>query len=130
MCIGLKVTRPEAAIADASRLVIHDIYPTFFTSESFLQSAQYYMEQKEDAHGGFKSEKKQEGKLALGVGRENITGILPLYLFKEHWSIAKRKIQPVFGLMCTLDIMGYSSEQLYTIPYLVYLKALYKLEKD
>ncbi len=36
MCIGLRVQRPEAAIADASRLVIKDIYPTYITAESFL----------------------------------------------------------------------------------------------
>jgi hypothetical protein len=46
----------------------------------------------------------------MGIGRENITGLFPLYLFKEHWIIAKRKIQPLFGFMCTLDIMGYSKE--------------------
>jgi len=28
----------------------------------------------------------------MGIGRENITGLLPLFLFKEHWFIAKRKI--------------------------------------
>lgn len=36
MCIGLDVERPEAAIADASRLVIKRIVPTYATSESFL----------------------------------------------------------------------------------------------
>jgi hypothetical protein len=45
----------------------------------------------------------------MGVGRENITAVLPLYLFKEHWLIAKRKSAPVFGFICTLDIMGYAS---------------------
>jgi len=39
MCIGLDVVRPEAAIADASRLVIKDVFPTYMTAESFLQSA-------------------------------------------------------------------------------------------
>jgi hypothetical protein len=55
---------------------------------------------------------------------------MPLYLFKEHWSIAKRKIQPIFGMMCTLDVMGYSSEQLYTIPFLVYIRAMQKLKDE
>ena len=53
-----------------------------------------------------------------------VTGIMPIYLFKEHWEIAKRKIQPVFGYMCTLDIMGYTSEQYFTIPFLVYARAI------
>jgi hypothetical protein len=61
------------------------------------------------AHGGFDN-KKNEAKLASGLGNENITGIMPLYLFDEHFKISKIKIQPVFGFMTTLDIMGYSSE--------------------
>ena len=36
MCIGLSVTRPEAAIADSSRLIIRDIFPTYISAESFL----------------------------------------------------------------------------------------------
>jgi len=39
MSIALDVVRPAAAIADASRLVIRDIFPTYMTAESFLQSA-------------------------------------------------------------------------------------------
>lgn len=46
----------------------------------------------------------------LGLGNESITGILPLHLFDEHWSIAKRKVAPVLGFMCTLDVMGYSMD--------------------
>jgi len=41
MCISLTIQRPEAAIADASRLVIIDIIPTYISAESFLQSAQF-----------------------------------------------------------------------------------------
>jgi hypothetical protein len=36
MCIGLSVTRSEAAIADSSRLIIKDIFPTYITADSFL----------------------------------------------------------------------------------------------
>jgi hypothetical protein len=68
--------------------------------------------------------------LALGLGRENITGVLPLYLFNEHWRIASKKIQPILGLMCTLDIMGYTSEQFFTIPFTVLMKAAAKLEEN
>lgn len=45
-----------------------------------------------------------------GLGNERINAVIPLYLFKEHWAIAKRKIQPIYGFVCTLDVMGYSSE--------------------
>lgn len=36
MCIGIEFEKPEAAIADPSRLIIKNIVPTYTTSESFL----------------------------------------------------------------------------------------------
>ena len=41
MCLALKIQRPEAAIADASRVVIQDIYPTYLSADGFLQSSQF-----------------------------------------------------------------------------------------
>ena len=107
MCLCLDVGRSPAAIADPTKLVIKEIIPTFMTSDSFLDSAIFNLGKTEEAHGGFKV--SNEGKLAMGVGRENITGVLPLFLFQEHWEIAKRKAAPVYGFLCTLDIMGYAS---------------------
>jgi len=49
-----------------------------------------------------------------------------LYLFKEHWEIARRKAPPVYGFICTLDVMGYASSQYFTVPYLVLLKIIEK----
>ena len=129
MSIGLKISRPVAAIADPSRLIIQDVLPTFMSVESFLQSAQFSITEDQDAHGGF-DPKEKGGQLATGIGREGITGILPLFLFKEHWDIARRKVQPVFGFMCTLDVMGYSSEMLFTIPFLVLQKAQEKVQNQ
>jgi len=105
MCLCLDVGRSPAAIADASKLVIKDIVPTFMTADSFVDSAVFNLSKNSDAHGGFKV--GNEGNLAMGLGRENITGIMPLYLFPEHWEIAKRKCGPVYGFICTLDVMGY-----------------------
>lgn len=42
--IGMAVERPEAAIADPSRLIIKDIVPTYATSDSFLESAQFKLQ--------------------------------------------------------------------------------------
>jgi hypothetical protein len=41
MCIALSVNRPEAAIADPSRLSIKSIIPTYIKAESFLESAKF-----------------------------------------------------------------------------------------
>ncbi|CDW75354.1 UNKNOWN [Stylonychia lemnae] len=124
MCLGLDVGRSEAAIADPTRLVIKDIIPTFMSADSFLTVAAFTIKRNEEAHGGY--DVKNQGQLALGVGRENITGIMPLYLFKEHWEFARRKAPPVYGFITTLDVMGYASSQYFTVPYLVLLKALEK----
>lgn len=57
MCICLNVQRPEAAIADPSRLVINDVYPTYVSADLFLKSARHKLEHSfsdgKDAHGGF-----------------------------------------------------------------------------
>jgi hypothetical protein len=128
MALALDVGRSEAAISDPSKLVIKDIIPTFMTTDSFLDSAVFSLNKNKDAHGGFTV--KNEGKLAMGLGRENITGVLPLFLFKEHWLVARKKAGPVFGFMCTLDIMGYSSSQYFTIPYLVLLACMDKTQSE
>lgn len=49
-----------------------------------------------------------------------------MFLFPEHWHIAKRKLGPLFGFMCTLDVMGFSNEQMSIVPYLVMIKAMQK----
>lgn len=41
LAIGLRVRRPEAAIADPSRVIIDDIFPTYVSTESFLESANF-----------------------------------------------------------------------------------------
>ena len=58
--------------------------------DSFLESSIYNLRMNQDAAGGF--DLREEGKLAVGAGRENISGVIPLYLFKEHWDIAKHKL--------------------------------------
>jgi len=60
------------------------------SANSFLESAKYQIEKDFGAHGGF-NPKNDLGRLALGLAYENITGVMPLYLFNEHWQIAKRK---------------------------------------
>ena len=125
-CLGiwLDVARSEAAIADPNQLIVKDVIPTFMSWSAYLESAAYNLERQSTAHGTF--DKNTQGSLATGIGRENVTGILPLYLFNEHWEISKRTLPSIFGFMCTLDIMGYSDDQFYVIPFTVYFKWLNK----
>ena len=105
MCLGLEISRSKATIDDPSRLIIREVHPTFLSLDSFLESSIFNLKCNQDSSGGF--EYDRQGELAIGVGRESISGALPLFLFKEHWKIAQRKIQPLLGFMCTLDPLGY-----------------------
>jgi hypothetical protein len=58
------------------------------------------------------------------VGREKISGVLPLYLFREHKEVTKLKQGPLYGFMCCLDPMGFAVSQAFTIPFLVLAKAI------
>jgi hypothetical protein len=73
-------------------------------------------------HGGFG--RCAQGQVVLGTGREPITGVLPLFLSEQHWAVARHRIKPLLGWMCTLNVLGYSRAQLLAVPFLVLAKAL------
>lgn len=128
MCLGLSIARSQATIQDPTKLVIKEVYPVYMSMDAFLESSIFNLKQHEGAAGGFKLE--DEAKLAVGAGRESISGLMPLYLFREHWSLARRKIQPLFGFMCTLEPTGYTTSQFYAIPFLVLNAAMRRYCKD
>ena len=74
MCIGLAIKRSEATISDPSRLVIKRVYPVFMSLDSFLDSALFSLQLNQDAAGNFDI-KDEGGKLAVGAGREELTGL-------------------------------------------------------
>jgi hypothetical protein len=90
MCLSLSISRTEATIQDPTKLVIKAIVPTYMSLDSFLDASIFKLKQNENAHGGF--DLNMQGELALGLGRESVTGVLPLFLFKEHWEVAKCKL--------------------------------------
>jgi len=85
--------------------------------DSFLDSSIFSLKLNSDAAGGF--DYANQGQLAISAGNDSLTGVMPLFLFKEHWELAKCKIQPLFGFMCTLEPLGFAQNQLYTVPFLV-----------
>lgn len=70
-----------------------------------------------------KEEEQKNAFIMKGLGNELITGAMPLYLFPEHWALARRRLGPMFGMMTTLDVMGFNYEQYMVIPFLVLIKA-------
>ena len=129
-CMGLclSISRSEATINDPTKLIVKDIVPTFMSLDQFLESSIFNLKKNQDASGGF--DYKNQGELALGVGRESVSGLMPLFLFKEHKDFVRVKMQPLYGFMCTLDPMGYTSSQSFTIPFLVLLKAIEDVAKE
>ena len=81
--IGLEISRSEATIMDPSKLIVRKVIPTFISIDQFLESSLFKLKHNQDAAGGF--DWKKSGELALGIGREPISGVFPLFLFEEHW---------------------------------------------
>eukprot|EP01120_Amphizonella_sp_Union-15-10_P011103 TRINITY_DN4622_c0_g1_i1.p1 TRINITY_DN4622_c0_g1~~TRINITY_DN4622_c0_g1_i1.p1 ORF type:complete len:209 (+),score=43.92 TRINITY_DN4622_c0_g1_i1:107-733(+) len=81
LCIGIDVTRSQAAIADPSQVVVKKIASSFLSAESFLDSV-LYASAKDSSHGGF--DRNAQGCILVGQSREPITGVLPLYLSLIH----------------------------------------------
>ena len=91
MCIALEIERPSVCIADTSRLIIKHIHTSYISANSFMHSAAYNIAKDPLAHSGFNDIDQLQHpnqRLAQGFSRENITGIMPLYLFQSHWKIA------------------------------------------
>ncbi|CAG8604767.1 17967_t:CDS:2 [Acaulospora morrowiae] len=125
ICLTLDVSRSQAAIADPSQVNVKKINQTFLSSGAFLDSVKFALEENapENVHGGFQF--SLFGQSAIqGMARENITGILPLYINEKHWSIAREKMKPIMGYVTTLDMFGYAYSQVTTVPFLVLAKAL------
>jgi hypothetical protein len=50
--------------------------------DQFLESSIFNLKQNQDASGAF--DYNNQGQLALAF-HEPVTGVFPVYLFKEHW---------------------------------------------
>ncbi|CAG8475296.1 4639_t:CDS:2 [Ambispora leptoticha] len=131
MCLTLDIARSEAAIADPTQIKIKTINQTFLTSDAFMTSVGHALEEndEENVHGGFQGP-SFGASVIKGLAREDITGILPLYINEKHWQIARERIKPILGYMTTLDVFGYSYAQLTTIPFLVLGRAFSDTSMD
>ena len=79
MCLSLQIGRSQATIQDPTKLVIQGIVPTFMSLDSFLDSSIFKLKQNSSAAGDF--DYNMQSELALGLGRESVSGVLPLFLF-------------------------------------------------
>ena len=122
LCITFDMIRPEIAMADATRITIKKIYPTIMSARAFMDSAKYALNKDSGASGGFSTE--TQGSIVKGVGSENITAVLPIYICKEHWDIASLLMKPILGWDITLDPVGYSYFQKKVVPFMLLTHAM------
>lgn len=130
MCLSLTVTRPQTAIVDPTKLRIIDIKPTMISASAYYdayESAKNNINDETKLHGGFNN---ILGIVMKGMANEEINAVIPLYLFEEHWEISKKWMKMILGLITTLDPLGYSYEQMITIPFMILSKALHKLNQN
>ena len=40
-----------------------------------------------------------------------MTGVLPLFINKEHWLFSRLRMKPLLGYLCTLSPLGFSHGQ-------------------
>ncbi|KAG2382423.1 hypothetical protein C9374_005625 [Naegleria lovaniensis] len=141
LCLTLNVARTQACVMDPSRVQILSIGTSLMSAEAFLDSVLFSLGNTENhaqVHGGFKDvelkKQNQEGQMTAsivtGTAREAITGVLPLYINETHWKVAKEKMKSIMGFVATLDVMGYSFQQIKTIPFLVLSKLLAAPEEE
>ena len=120
LCLTFDIGRSAAAIADPTQIIIKNVYPSFLTAGSFFYSTEFALKKNKLAHGGF--EKHAEGLILKGAAQENITAVMPLYFCEENWKVAKQLMKLTIGWDVTLDPLGYTYQQIKTVPFLVLAK--------
>lgn len=128
MCLTFNITRNESTTMNPETIKINKIGSSNITYKSFMDSVLYGLNSHrsdESVHGGFGTNDTLS-YVIKGGSREEINAIIPMYINKEHWSMAKEYMKPLFGWMCTLDVLGYQSTQMIAIPFalLTYVKSL------
>ena len=125
LCLTFDAIRPVSGIVDPSLLTITTLNTTVLSAESFISSALFHQKAGQLITGvTFDRERSYANTLVNGLPEELITGIIPMYITPEHWRIARLRMKPLLGWTTTLDVLGYGTDQLLVIPFLVLAKGL------
>lgn len=131
LCMALSIGRSEACAMDPAQLLIKEVLPSMISATNFLDSINFTTRgtvRDSSIHGGFSKTDSSSGFLS-GVARDQITGVLVLFLHPENWKIARLHMEPVYSYMCCLDILHFTQSMSTIIPFLV-LEYLLKQERD
>lgn len=129
LCLGVDISRPEAAIADASQVRVNGIASSLISDTSFDEALEFTLRKNNGAGPSIAFAKGTMGAddaILVGSARERITAVMPLYLCPEHWTVARKRMKWCLGFLATADKLGYTFQQMTTVPFLV----LYKVVQD
>jgi hypothetical protein len=86
-CIGINGSGTDVAIMNPYRYEVLAVTPTLLTYGGFIDAAYYEIKKNPEIIRKF--DKGMTDQLAKGIAREDISGVVPLYLNKDHWNIAR-----------------------------------------
>ncbi len=125
----------EVVIVDPNFIQINEIgYSSFVSLNSMFMALKYCLDRNQgeqevlNLHGGFM--KNFQSHFLDGTHRAEYNAMIPLYINEFHWRIARLLLEPLFGYLVTLNINGYSSDQYYTLYFLVLEKIILDMIYD
>ena len=121
-CLTFHASRPPSGIMDPTMVSIKTINTSQLTAEAFLDSALFITRsgqiiKGEGQHGA------SAASLVKGLPDEIITGIMPLYINKDNWKIARLRMPPLLGWTVAQDVLAYEIRQLIILPFSILAKA-------
>ena len=132
LCLTYDAERNLEDILDSTTVRIKDINVSMLTAEAFVNAAMFTSKSQHgiklaDFGVGKGSESvasKGSKSLAKVLPNEIVNGIIPIYICKEHWLVAKLKMAPLNAWTDTHDILAISKHHPIRIPFLVLIRAL------
>ena len=124
-CLTFNVTCNEFCTVNSNEIVINEIFPTYVTANSFLESVKFKLKiggGGPAAIGGF--DENPSEKIIKGAAAENINACLPIFICDEHWMVARHLIKPIIGWVLTMDPAGYCEPQRKVLPFILLRKCM------
>lgn len=58
-----------------------------------------------------------------------VTALVPIFICKEHWEVAKLLMKPCLGFLATGEPLGYTFSQTQNIPFMVLSFAMRRVQE-
>lgn len=127
-CITFHLDRPQNLLGDALEIKIKKINTTMITCDAFVDSALFETKAGQIIQGGRNYQHGEmpaaASSLVKGLPNEIINGVLPIFINKDHWQVAKLRIKQMVAWDITVDVLGFMPSQLYTFPFAILARAI------